>query len=135
MSGRPHALLSRGLMLAPVVSLLVTSAALAAESSTLAQGRDVVAMPGIGRVIFAFVLTTALAIGIAVVLKRVLPKLNGPLSTSGSVRVIERASLGAGLKVHVVQIDDSKVLVAESRHGVSITVLKNKSGDETPQRT
>lgn len=109
-----------------MIATFSVSIADAVESTPLTQGRDVITTPGIGRVIFVFILTAGLAVAIAMLLRRVLPKLGGPLLSSGNLRVVDRASLGAGLRVHVVLVDGEKVVVADSRNGVALTVL-NKS--------
>jgi flagellar biogenesis protein FliO len=98
------------------------------ESSPLAQGSDVVQMPGIGRVIFAFLLVAALAVAIIFALRKVLPRIGATLPGS-ALRVVDRANVNAGLRVHVVEIEGERVLIAESRSGVALLPLASKRGE------
>lgn len=95
----------------------------AAEQPHLSQGQDVISVPGIGRVVAAFVIVAALAVAAAVTLRRVMPKFTGVPLLGNAVRVLERTNLGSGTRVHLVQVDGEKVLVAESRSGLAIAVL------------
>lgn len=95
----------------------------AAEQAPLSQAQDVIAVPGIGRVVAAFVIVAALAIAAAVALRRVLPKFTGVPLAGSAVRVLERTNLGPGTRIHLVQVEGEKVLVAENRTGLAIAVL------------
>jgi flagellar biogenesis protein FliO len=101
--------------------------ACAAEQGPLTQGQDVISTPGIGRVVAAFVIVAALAVGAAMALRRVLPRFTGVPLTGNTVRILERANLGAGTRAHLVQVEGEKLLVVENRTGLAIAVL-GKSG-------
>ena len=90
----------------------------------LTQGDDAVALPGVGRIVLVFLLVAGLAVAIAAVLRRVLPKFNSLPATGGNLRILNRMNLGAGLRVYAVQYEDQTVLLAEGRHGLALTVLK-----------
>jgi flagellar biogenesis protein FliO len=95
----------------------------AAEQSPLTGGRDIIQAPGIGRVVAAFVIVAALAVAAVVTLRRVLPKMTGVAISGQGLRVLDRANLGPGTRVYLVQVEGEKVLVAESRSSVTIAVL------------
>lgn len=106
------------------IHLVLASSALAQDSATgLTQGRDVVTMPGIGRVILAFLLTAGLAVAIVYALRRYSPKFTGGLMQGGSLRVIERTALGGGLRLHLVEAGSERILIAENRTGISMLRL------------
>jgi flagellar biogenesis protein FliO len=95
----------------------------AAEHAPLTGGQDIIQAPGIGRVVAAFVIVAALAVVAVVALRRVLPKMTGVPLSGTALRILDRANLGPGTRVHLVQVEDEKVLIAESRSGVTIAVL------------
>jgi len=101
------------------------AAAQARQAAPLTQGDDALVMPGVGKVALVFVLVAALAVGIAVVLRRVLPKFAALPAAGGSMRVLNRLNLGGGLRIYAVQYEDRKVLLAEGRHGLALSVLKD----------
>jgi flagellar biogenesis protein FliO len=103
----------------------------AAEQAPLTGGQDIIQAPGIGRVAAAFVIVAALAVVAVVALRRVLPKMTGVPLSGKALRILDRANLGPGTRVHLVQVEDAKVLVAESRSGVTIAVL-GKTASEVP---
>ena len=92
----------------------------------LTQGQDAITFPGIWRIVIVFVAMAALAVGIAAVLRRVLPRFNALPAASGGLRLLNRMSLGGGVRIHVVQYEDATVLLAEGRHGLALTVLNKK---------
>jgi flagellar biogenesis protein FliO len=89
--------------------------------------QEIVSGPEIGRVVAVFTLVAALAVVAGLALRRVLPRFTGVQLAGSALRVVERANLGPGTRVHLLQIEGEKVLVAESRSGLAITVL-GKSG-------
>lgn len=92
---------------------------------TLAQGRDIVEMPSMGRVIFVFLLIAGLAVGAAYALRRYSPNFaRGLMQQQGPIRVIDRATLNAGLRVHLVEVDGERLLIAENRTGLSMMQLR-----------
>lgn len=116
--------------IAACAALLMPFLARAQQASApLTQGDDVIDVPGIGRVVFAFVFVAVLAVVAVMALKRVLPAFGKKFTAEGNLRVLEHASLGAGLRLQVVQVEGEKVLLAEGRHGIAMVVLsKNRDG-------
>lgn len=110
----------------------VAVVATAAEQAPLSQGRDIAPVPGFGRVAAAFVIVAALAVAAVVTLRRVLPKVTGVPLGGKALRILDRANLGPGTRVHLVQVEGAKVLVAESRSGVAITVLGGTGAEARP---
>lgn len=96
------------------------------HAAPLTQGDDALALPGVGRVVLAFALVAALAVGIVAALRRVLPKFSALPAASGNLRVLNRLNLGGGLRVYAVQYENRKVLLAEGRHGLALSVLDDK---------
>jgi flagellar biogenesis protein FliO len=106
-----------------VLNLALVAAALAQESTPLAQGQDIVQLPSVWRVIFVFLLISGLAVAAAYGLRRFSPKFARGIAQQGALRVIERAQLNAGLRVHLVEADGSRILIAEHRAGISMLQL------------
>ncbi len=104
----------------------------AAESAPLTLGDDVVTAAGVFRVIIAFAIVAALGVAAIVMLRRFLPRLSGAPLAGGALRVVERASLGPATRVHLVQVDGERILVAESRTALSMVVLGRTSSHSPP---
>jgi flagellar biogenesis protein FliO len=113
-----------------VVLLLCCAAAAHAQNAQpqLTQGQDVVSGASIARVAMGFAVAAALAVAAAFVLKRTLPRFGRGIPSGGELRILERATVNAGLRVHVVQFKDQKILVAESRGGIAMVVLHRSEG-------
>jgi flagellar biogenesis protein FliO len=113
---------------------LGSGAALAQTAAPLTQGEDALAFPSVARVLFAFLFTVALAVGVAWALKRWLPKfrtsLLGGEPRGQRMQVIERIQLSVNTRVHLVRIDENTLVVAENRHGISMTVLPAAATNE-----
>jgi flagellar biogenesis protein FliO len=86
---------------------------------------DPIALPGLGRVVFAFVLVVALAVGAVLALRRFGPQLGrGSLfAAAGSMRVLERLQLSRDLSVHLVQTERGQVLITAHRHTIAVVRL------------
>jgi hypothetical protein len=83
---------------------------------------DPVELPSVGKLLFVFLLTAALAVGIAYALRRILAKIPGsPLASDNAAQVRVRTTLHRGLKLHVVEIRDQTILVAENKNGLAMT--------------
>jgi flagellar biogenesis protein FliO len=106
-----------------LLSVVPVATSMAQESTALAQGRDIVQMPSMWRVVFVFLLIVGLAVGAAHVLRRLSPKLARGLTQQGALRVIDRATVNAGLRVHLVEADGARILIAEHRAGISMLQL------------
>jgi len=118
-----------------VLSLALVATALAQESAPLAQGQDIVQLPSLWRVIFVFLLIAGLAVTAAYGLRRFSPNFARGITQQGALRVIERAQVNAGLRVHLIEADGTRILIAEHRAGISMlqlpstapTSIKNES--------
>jgi flagellar biogenesis protein FliO len=89
----------------------------------LTRGPELIGGASIGRAILAFLVTAGLAVAAAVVLKRVLPRFGNALAPGRELRVIDRATVGAGVRVHVLQFKNQQVLLAEGRTGIALIAL------------
>ena len=107
------------------------SLSLAVERAPLTQGDDVITAAGVVRVIVAFVIVAALGVAAIVMLRRFLPRFSGAPLAGGAMRVVERASLGPATRVHLVQVDGERILVAESRSALTMVVL-GRTGSQAP---
>lgn len=113
---------SRGLYVL-LFALHCSALARAADRAPLTQGQDVITTPGIGRVVFVFLITSAIAIGAIVALRRYLPQFGTAAIGGGQIRVIERTTLIGGTRVHLIEIGEQRLVVADSRNGIAITIL------------
>lgn len=114
---------SRVLAVLVLTVALVATAAAAQESTPLAQGQDIVQMPSMWRVLFVFLLVAGLAVGAAHALRRYSPNFARNVAQQGSLRVIDRATVNAGLRVHLLEADGTRILIAEHRAGISMLQL------------
>lgn len=96
----------------------------------LAQGNDVVALPGVGRVIVVFLLITGLAVAAVYILRRYSPGFVTGLKRQGPLQVLDRAVLNPGLRVHLVESEGERVLIAESRSGIAMLSLRGTAKNE-----
>jgi flagellar biogenesis protein FliO len=118
-----------------LLSLALIGTAFAQESAPLAQGQDIVQLPSLWRVLFVFLLIAGLAVAAAYGLRRFSPNFARGIAQQGALRVIERAQVNAGLRVHLIEADGSRILIAEHRSSVSMlqlpstapTSIKNES--------
>lgn len=104
----------------------------AAQSAALTQGEDVVTAAGIVRVVIAFVIVAVLGIAAVAMLRRVMPRFSGAPLAGSVLRVVERANLGPATRVHLVQVDGERILVAENRGGLTMVVLGRARPDLQP---
>jgi|SRR5580698_1498445 flagellar biogenesis protein FliO len=81
------------------------------------------ALPSMTRVIVSVIIALALAAGVLYLLKRFLPNIGVRGVHDGFIKVLGRAHVTPKLQAHILQIDSTRVLVVESRHGVTLTVL------------
>jgi flagellar biogenesis protein FliO len=110
----------------PILLLQVCAAACAQEkvpAAPLTQGEDVLSFPSFGRIVLSFIIAAALAVGVAFALRYVLPKLGRPAAASSRLRVLDRIHISSGLRLHLVEVDGDKVLIAEQRGAPSMLVL------------
>lgn len=106
------------------LSLLGVCSALAQQSTEkLTQGGDIVTGPSIARVAFIFLLMVALTVGAAYAVRRYSPKFANALAQRGPLRVVDRTALHGGLRVHLIEADGERIVIAEGRAGVSMLRL------------
>jgi len=113
-----------------LLSVAIVSISAAQEVAPLAQGQDVVQLPSLWRVAFSFLLIAGLAVAAAWALRRYSPNFVRGVAQQGSLRVVERVTVNAGLRVHLVETEGARILIAEHRAGVSMLQLasvKNES--------
>ena len=106
--------------------------ALAQTPAPLTQGDGALSFPSIARVLLGFAFTAGLAVAVAFAIRRWMPAFRSSLSRGEPPRlkVVERIQLSAVTRLHLVDIDENKVLIAESRNGVSLTVLPTRKTNE-----
>ena len=93
------------------------------EHVALAAGADVLAFPSVWRIVLSFAIVALLAAGIAVALRYVLPKLGRPAALSARLRVLDRIHINSVVRLHMVEVDGDRVLVAEQRGATSMLLL------------
>jgi flagellar biogenesis protein FliO len=118
----------------------VTAYAVAAADATQhisgLQSHPDLPLPSATRVVMAVVVTLALAAGTLVLVKRFLPKYVGRMDYAGNtIKVLARASISRSLRVHVIEVDASRVLIVEGRGGIELAVLPQSPGGELQTRT
>ena len=91
------------------------------------SGPELIGGASSARAVVAFLIAAGLAVAVAVILKRVLPRFGNALASGRELRVVDRAIVGAGVRVHVLQLKDQQVLLAEGRTGIALIALGNKS--------
>jgi len=88
-----------------------------------------VGLPGAGRVALGFLVTVALALGAAVVLKRAgmlqraWPAVFKRRMGESRIRPLDRQPISATITIHLVEVDGTRVLIAEGRGSMAITVM------------
>lgn len=86
-------------------------------------------LPSAGGVLFGFLITVGLAVAVLLflqrsgVLQRGLPGLFKKREGVSNIRPIERVPVSPSLIVHLVEVDGVRVLIAEGRGAVGVTVL------------
>lgn len=120
--------LSMRLLVGAIAMMLACQSSWGAQQ--LAQGQDIVELPSMGRVIFAFLLVAALAVGASMLLRRFAPQLTRVSQAGSAMRVVDRATLSAGLRVHLVEVAGERVLIAENRGGVTLLQLDKRSAKQ-----
>jgi hypothetical protein len=98
----------------------------------LGSSVDNLGFPSVGRVVFGFLLTVGLAVGVAYVLRRGWPWKWPPLlrrkPLASLMKPIDSAAVSRTLTVHVVEIEGTRVVIAEGRTGVGVTLLPQQTG-------
>ncbi len=92
-------------------------------------------IPGVGKLVFAFAVTCALAIAGVLLIKRLMPRIANPMDAGAGIRMHGTRQLSRDVRIHIVQIDDTKVLIAESKLSLSVLALLGanaKAADKTP---
>jgi hypothetical protein len=89
---------------------------------------DNLGFPSVARVVFGFLLTVGLAVGVAFVLRRGWPLVLRREPLGSRVRSVDRAAVSRTLTVHLVEVDGARVIIAEGRSGVGIAPAPPQNG-------
>jgi hypothetical protein len=116
-----------------IYALLLLVASIAGSAAVLADDRvatapliahdDPVALPGVGKILFAFAVTVAVGIAFVYVLRKLLPKLSGQFGKTVGMQARTQIAVHPGLRLHVVDVQGRTVLLAEGKTGIAMTVL------------
>lgn len=81
-----------------------------------------VALPAASHVVVVFILVAALAIGLAVALRRVSPGLFRRLrpNSAADVTILARQGLEPGVSLHIVSVAGERLAIVTSRSGVAV---------------
>jgi hypothetical protein len=93
------------------------------EAGRFGTQAESLAFPSAGRVVAAFAITVVIAGGLALALRKAWPLLSSRAATSTSIRSLGRATLSRTLTVHLIEIDGVRVVMAEGRGAIGMTVL------------
>lgn len=128
--------LQNGSQRARAWALLVTcwSSLAHAEEAVLGQGRDIIEFPSIARVVIVFLVVAALAVLVARLMRRYVPGMGRTMTSGAAMRVVDRTVINPGLKVHLIEVDGERVLLAEHRSGLSLLSLRPKAGSTEETR-
>lgn len=85
-------------------------------------------LPSVTRVIVAIVVTLGVVAAALVMLKRWIPDMALRRASPGVIKVLGRAHLTPNLHAHLLEVEATRVLVVEGRHGVNVTVLQGPDG-------
>lgn len=125
--------MQRAFACAVAAALCALQSLLASAAERLTQGEEVVTGAGIGRVALGFILVAGLAVAVVVGLKRYLLRFGGVSAGGNQLRMLARIAPGGTLRLHLVEVESEKVLVAESRNGVALVVLPAGRQTQPPQ--
>jgi hypothetical protein len=126
------AILGRKLMRWTILALCIANigCAQAQSSQPPLTGNFDPGVPGVGKIVLAFLLTLAIGLALIFALRRALPliaKLTRKPTVGPTPQVLASCNVHAGLKLHLIEINDATLVVAEGRNGIAITPLpKNK---------
>jgi hypothetical protein len=127
-----------GRLVALVVGSLAGFAAWAdaASGATPSFARDnPVALPSVGKIVLAFLVTVAVGFAAVYALRRWLPKWAGQSKLPPGLQVRAQMSLQPGLRLHVVDVEGSTVLIAESKNGIAMSVVPRADTLAKPDQT
>ncbi len=79
--------------------------------------------PGPGRIVAGFLITVALAVAAAYLLRRFWPNALKRRTTGTHIRLVDRTAVSTTLTLSIVEIDGSRFLVAEGRGALGVTAL------------
>jgi flagellar biogenesis protein FliO len=115
-----------------IAALFVSTALYAADGgNALGLREDPVALPSLGRLIGAFLIVGALAIGVAYLLKhfgaRFLPT---TLAGSAASKVSARIAIDRTTMLHVIEVEGARLAVVVGRQGVAVHSLPGRVGGD-----
>ena len=79
--------------------------------------------PSVARLAVGLVVTLALAVGAAMILRRAWPLFLRRRAGASHISGVDRFSLSATLTVHVVHVEGARFVIAEGRSGVAVSPL------------
>ena len=82
-----------------------------------------VELPSLWRVLWAFLVTVALVAALSVFIRRRGWAWGRSTTTGSGIVVRSRLTSGPGLRLTVVEVEGSRLLIAESRQGLQVVVL------------
>jgi len=86
-------------------------------------------LPGVGRILFGFLVTVLLACGVVYGMKRWLPRFSNRFVSN--TRLSVQSTVQNGMRFHVVTVEGRNVLVAEGKSGIAMTVLPESKSPPT----
>jgi flagellar biogenesis protein FliO len=119
--------------IAPSLLLASSPVPVQAQEMVLTQGSDGLSFPSVARIALGFVVSAALALGIALVLRHVLPKLGGRTATSSRLRLLDRIHLSSTVRAHLLEVEGERVLVAENRGAITMVVLSSTGSRQSAE--
>jgi len=120
-----------GVAAAVLISVQAGAAGPVAPIAKLGLANHPVELPGAWSVLGAFLMVTALAVGAALLFKRVAPRFLGRLARQNAVNVsiLARERLAADTHAHVVAIGSERLLIVTSRAAVAVHALSASPPD------
>ena len=89
----------------------------------LIADRERVELPGVGRVLAAFVFTVGIGFAVVIGLRRFLPRLDAGKALRDDMRVVGHSNVHKDLRLHLVEVRGQTILLAEGKGGVAMTRL------------
>lgn len=121
-----------GLQMALGAMVIIATGFAADGTVPLIAHAEPIAMPSVGRILFGFIVTVGVAIGVIYGLRRWLPHLANRLGSTNTLRLTGQSAVQNGMKFHVVTIDQQTILVAEGKSGVAMIELHGASSAQAP---
>jgi flagellar biogenesis protein FliO len=79
--------------------------------------------PGVTQLALGFVITCAVAVGGIYGFKRWIPGWSAVTQTQSSIHPVETRQLSRAVRMHVVQVDESRFLIVEGRSSLNVITI------------